>query len=123
MLWRYQVSLEQQMAALFVNGEEILTDQYGYLVHTADWHEDVAVAIAQQETLTLIKDHWHVIYFLRNFYQQYHKAPSIRILINQLAAQLGPEKGNSIYFNNLFPKGILKQASKLAGLPKPSRCM
>ncbi|MDD5161458.1 TusE/DsrC/DsvC family sulfur relay protein [Rickettsiella endosymbiont of Litargus connexus] len=111
------------LIGLIVNGEEILTDQFGYLVHSADWHEEVAIKIAKDEALTLIKDHWHVIYFLRNFYQQYHKTPPIRILVNQLAVQLGPEKACSIYLNNLFPKGILKQASKLAGLPRPTRCM
>ena len=88
------------MTSLLVNGEKILTDQYGYLIHSADWHEDVATMIAQGESLTLI-----------------------RILVNQLSVQLGPEKASSIYLNKLFPKGILKQASKLAGLPRPTRCM
>lgn len=111
------------MTGLVVNGEKILTDQFGYLVHVADWHEQIATKIAKDEALILIKDHWHVIYFLRNFYQQYHKTPPIRILVNQLAVQLGSEKASSIYLNNLFPKGILKQASKLAGLPRPTRCM
>ncbi len=111
------------MRNLIVNNETVLTDQFGYLVHLADWHEAVATKIAKDEALTLAKDHWHVIYFLRNFYQQYHKTPPIRILVNQLAIQPGFEKRDSIYLNNLFPKGILKQASKLAGLPKPTRCM
>ncbi|EDP46766.1 TusE/DsrC/DsvC family sulfur relay protein [Rickettsiella grylli] len=111
------------MNNLMINGEKILTDQFGYLVHPADWHEKIATKIAKDEALILIDDHWHVIYFLRNFYQQYHKIPPIRILVNQLAIQLGSGKGNSIYLNNLFPKGILKQASKLAGLPRPARCM
>lgn len=108
---------------LLINGEEVLTDKYGYLVHSSDWHETVATIIAEKEELSLVKDHWHVIYFLRNFYQQYHKTPPIRILVNQLAVQIGHEKATSIYLNNLFPKGILKQASKLAGLPRPARCM
>ncbi|MES2998814.1 MAG: TusE/DsrC/DsvC family sulfur relay protein [Pseudomonadota bacterium] len=108
---------------LLIDGEEVLTDKYGYLVHSSDWHENVATAIAKKEALTLVKDHWHVLYFLRNFYQQYHKTPPIRILVNQLIVQIGAEKASSIYLNNLFPKGILKQASKLAGLPRPARCM
>ena len=49
------------MTSLLVNGEKILTDQYGYLIHSADWHEDVATMIAQGVSLTLIKAHWHVI--------------------------------------------------------------
>ncbi len=108
---------------LLINGEEVLTDKYGYLVHSSDWHETIATLIAQKDNLILIKDHWHVIYFLRNFYQQYHKTPPIRIIVNQLAVQIGSEKANSIYLNGLFPQGVLKQASKLAGLPRPARCM
>lgn len=109
--------------SLLINGEEILTDKYGYLVHSSDWHESIATAMAEKERLTLIKDHWYVIYFLRNFYQQYHKAPPIRMLVNHLAVQIGSEKATSLYLNDLFPKGVLKQASKLAGLPKPARCL
>jgi len=109
---------------LFIDkGKEILIDEYGYLVHAADWHEKIATIIAKKEKLVLIKDHWHVIYFLRNFYQQYHKTPPIRVLVNQLVVQIGPKKASSIYLNNLFPKGVLQQASKLAGLPRPGRCM
>lgn len=111
------------MTCLIVKGEKILTDQFGYLVHSADWREEVATKIAQNEKLKLSKDHWHVIYFLRNFYQQHQKTPLIRVLVSQLAIQLSPEKGSSINLNKLFPKGILKQASKLAGLPRPTRCM
>lgn len=109
------------MAGLIVNGEKILTDQFGYLIHSADWHEAVATKIAKNEALTLTKDHWHVIYFLRNYYQQHHKTPLIRILVNQLVVQLGPTY--NLNLNDLFPKGILKQASKLAGLPRPTRCI
>lgn len=111
---------------LLVNGEEndkILTDKEGYLIHLSDWHEKVATDMAKKEALTLSKDHWHVIYSLRNYYQQYHKTPSIRMLANQLAVQIGAEKADSAYLHSLFPKGILRQASKLAGLPRPARCM
>ena len=45
------------MTGLVVNGEKILTDQFGYLVHSADWHEQVATKIAKDEALILIKDH------------------------------------------------------------------
>ena len=109
--------------SLLVDGRKVLTDKHGYLVHSSDWHESVAEAIAQREALTLLKDHWHVIYLMRSLYQQYHKTPSIRSLVNQLSVQIGVAKASSLYLSNLFPKGVLKQASKLAGLPPPSHCM
>ncbi len=111
------------MSVLIVNGKKILTDQFGYLIHSADWHEEVANKIAKDEALILSIEHWYVIYFLRNFYQQHHKTPSIRTMINQLSGPLKFDKSCSRYLISLFPKGILKQASKLAGLPKPTRCM
>lgn len=108
---------------LLIDGEEVLTDEYGYLIHFSDWHENVATVIAREESLTLAEDHWYVIYFMRNFYQQYHTTPRIRLLAKQLMTKVGSKSVNSLYLNSLFPKGVLKQASKLAGLPRPARCM
>jgi tRNA 2-thiouridine synthesizing protein E len=88
----------------------------------ADWNEAVANAIAQDDGLVLTTDHWQVIYFLRNFYQQYQIMPAMRVLVKELAKQMGT-KSNSIYLNSLFPKGLMRQASKIAGLPKPTRCI
>ena len=39
-----------------------------------------------------------------------------------LAWRAGP-LGNSRYLYRLFPKGPARQASKLAGLPKPAKCL
>lgn len=99
------------------------TDQEGYLIHLSDWNEALAQAIAEADGLMLTADHWQVIHYLRNFYQQYHLMPAIRVLVKELAKEMGNEKGNSIYLNSLFPKGLAKQASKIAGLPKPTRCI
>jgi tRNA 2-thiouridine synthesizing protein E len=40
-----------------------------------------------------------------------------------MAKALGEDKGNSLYLYTLFPKGPAKQATKIAGLPKPARCI
>ncbi|WP_032855252.1 TusE/DsrC/DsvC family sulfur relay protein [Pasteurella dagmatis] len=106
-----------------VNNIQIETDAYGYLLDLNQWNEDVAQAIAQLENIELTEAHWEVIYFVRNFYQEYKTSPAIRMLVKAMAQNLGEEKGNSRYLQRLFPDGPAKQATKLAGLPKPAKCL
>lgn len=108
---------------LLINDQSIETDNSGYLVNFDDWSEEVANEIASREQLELNENHWEVIRFVRNFYKEFHKSPAIRPLVNYLKKELGPEKGNSIYLATLFPGGAAKQSTKLAGLPKPARCI
>ena len=106
-----------------VQGKQIETDLSGYLTNTDDWNEDVAKAIALQENIELSPAHWEVIYFVRDFYQEYNTSPAIRMLVKAMADKLGADKGNSRYLQRLFPEGPAKQATKLAGLPKPAKCL
>ncbi|MDO5054003.1 TusE/DsrC/DsvC family sulfur relay protein [Pasteurella oralis] len=106
-----------------VNNIQIETDPYGYLLDLNQWTEDVAIAIAKLENIQLTEAHWEVIYFVRHFYQEYKTSPAIRMLVKAMAQKLGEEKGNSRYLQRLFPEGPAKQATKLAGLPKPAKCL
>lgn len=108
---------------LNVNGIELETDNSGYLLDSKQWNEDVARAIAQLEQIELTDAHWEVIYFVRDFYQEYNTSPAIRMLVKAMAEKLGADKGNSRYLQHLFPEGPAKQATKLAGLPKPAKCL
>ena len=109
--------------SLIVENIVIATDNEGFLQHLHDWNEQVAIAIAEAEGLQLEVAHWEIIHFLRQFYLEYQLTPAIRVLVKELAKKLGDEKGNSIYLHQLFPGGPAKQASKIAGLPKPVRCI
>ncbi|MNN99777.1 Sulfurtransferase TusE [compost metagenome] len=64
-----------------------------------------------------------MINFVRDFYLQYKKSPAIRALTKAMKQEFGEEKANSRYLYRLFPEGPAKQATKLAGLPKPARCI
>ncbi|MDH2927682.1 TusE/DsrC/DsvC family sulfur relay protein [Lonepinella koalarum] len=108
---------------LEVNQIQIETDSAGYLLDLNQWNEDVAMALAKQENLLLTDAHWEVIYFVRSFYQEYKTSPAIRMLVKAMAEKLGIDKGNSRYLQRLFPDGPAKQATKLAGLPKPAKCL
>lgn len=104
-------------------GHIIETDAQGYLMNSADWQESLAPVLAAQEGITLTEAHWEVIRFVRNFYQEFNTSPAIRMLVKAMAQKYGEEKGNSRYLYRLFPKGPAKQATKIAGLPKPVKCI
>jgi tRNA 2-thiouridine synthesizing protein E len=108
---------------LEVGGRVLDTDPEGYLRSLDDWSEDVAEEMARADGIELGANHWEVIRFLRQYYDEYAIAPAIRILTKAMARQFGREKGNTRYLYQLFPDGPAKQACRYAGLPKPTGCV
>ncbi|MFE4108917.1 sulfurtransferase TusE [Kosakonia sp. YIM B13611] len=108
---------------LIFEGKEIETDSEGYLKDTTLWSETLAPLIAEQENIILSPEHWEVVQFVREFYLEFNTSPAIRMLVKAMANKFGEEKGNSRYLYRLFPKGPAKQATKIAGLPKPVKCI
>ena len=105
------------------NDKQIATDPQGYLKQVSDWTPELAPVIAAAEEIGLTEAHWEVVNFVRNFYLEYKTSPAIRVLVKAIGQALGPEKGNSKYLYTLFPMGPAKQATKIAGLPKPAKCI
>jgi len=106
-----------------VNGKTIEHDEEGYITDINEWSEELAEEIARSENIEMTDEHWEVINFLREYYNEYQIAPAIRVLTKALAKKLGPDKGNNKYLYELFPYGPAKQACKIAGLPKPTGCV
>jgi tRNA 2-thiouridine synthesizing protein E len=109
--------------AFELNGKVYETDEEGYLVNLADWTEEAANYIAGVENVAMTPNHWEVVNFLREYYNDYQIAPAVRVLTKEIGKKLGPDKGNSKYLYELFPYGPAKQACKIAGLPKPTGCV
>ncbi len=109
--------------ALEVNGKTYETDEEGYLINLGDWNEDIAKVLAIEEKVDMTENHWEVINFLREYYNDFQIAPAVRVLTKAIGKKLGPEKGSSKYLYELFPYGPAKQACKIAGLPKPTGCI
>ena len=105
------------------NGQDIATDQNGYLLDHSLWQKDLAIKMASMDGFELTDAHWEVINFVRHFYLTYNTSPAIRALTKAMKAEFGEEKANSRYLFRLFPDGPAKQATKYAGLPKPKRCL
>lgn len=104
-------------------GTEIATDSEGYLKNPADWTPQLAEHIAELENISMTDAHREVVSFVREFYTEFNTSPAIRMLVKAMAKKYGEEKGNSRYLFRLFPDGPAKQATKIAGLPKPAKCL
>ena len=100
-----------------VDGRRIATDSEGYLVDRDDWSEDFARALARHEGLTLTGEHWEVIRFLREHFQEHGVQAQVRVMIRHFAQAWGPQRGNNHHLHDLFPVGgPQKQGNRLAGL-------
>lgn len=106
-----------------LNGQTIESDEEGYLTDISLWNEELADLIAKDEDINMTDEHWEVVNFLREYYEEYQVAPAVRVLTKAVKKKLGADKGNSGYLYELFPYGPAKQACKIAGLPKPTGCV
>lgn len=111
------------MNVINFGGSDIETDPQGYLKNFQQWQPELAEIIATREDIELTDAHWEVIHFVRNFYLEFKTSPAIRVLVKAIGQAMGPDKGNSKYLYTLFPLGPAKQATKIAGLPKPAKCI
>ncbi len=106
-----------------LDGKTYESDEEGYLIDLASWNKELAVLIAADEEIEMSSDHWEVVDFLRQYYEDFQIAPAVRVLTKAVKKKMGAEKGNSKYLYELFPYGPGKQACKIAGLPKPTGCI
>jgi tRNA 2-thiouridine synthesizing protein E len=98
-------------------------DEEGFLVNLADWTKEICETMASDDDIVLTDEHWAVLNFLRDYYEEYQVAPAVRVLTKQIKKRMGKEKGNSKYLYSLFPYGPGKQGCRFAGLPKPTGCI
>jgi len=111
------------MAAYDVNGTSVEHDEEGYITNLSEWTKELAEVISKAEDVDMGEEHWAVVNFLRDYYEEYQIAPAVRVLIKSIKKSMGPEVGNNKYTYELFPYGPAKQACKIAGLPKPTGCV
>ena len=94
-----------------------LENEDGFLREMSTWSRDVARELADRNQIgPLIEDHWRIIEFVRGFYGEYGRGPSIV----KIAKATGFTSG---YICHLFPCGVARGAYRLAGLPRPHGCL
>ena len=98
-------------------------DSDGFLINFSEWNINIANEIATEENINMLEQHWMVIEFLREYYKQHKKSPAIRTLVKGLKDRYDSNIVNSLYLQSLFPVSPAVQAARIAGLPKPKRCI
>jgi tRNA 2-thiouridine synthesizing protein E len=88
------------------------------LLEFGDWSEQIAQDLAGEEGITLSKEHWDVINFLRDHYQRCGPCPNGRAVLGLLEDNFS-QQGGKKHLYHLFPRGPVVQACKIAGLPLP----
>ena len=102
---------------LIVGSLTVLLDDDGFLEEPDVWNEEIALALAHMEDVDeLTEEHWKVVNYLREYYQDNNVAPMVRKVCKDTGFDL-----KKIY--QLFPTGPAKGACKIAGLPKPTGCV
>jgi tRNA 2-thiouridine synthesizing protein E len=110
-------SAQPTTRSLRVNGHDVLTDSEGYLLNLADWSEDFALALAQQEGLVLTPAHWELIRYLRGYFQAHGVQAQVRVMIKHFSQIWGTVRGSNHHLHDMFPiGGPQKQGNRLAGL-------
>jgi len=99
------------------------TDSNGYLFDYTTWNENIAVQLAIIENINLTAEHWTIIHFVRNFYIEYKNTPPLRVLVALLKNKHDIDQNTSHYLHTLFLGEPALKISKLAGLPRPTRCI
>jgi tRNA 2-thiouridine synthesizing protein E len=100
-----------------VNGEELETDEEGFLVE-ANFNDDVVPVIAESEKINLTDLHWQVVKFMRERYQEDGHTPNFRNMVAMLTEEDDSVDWKKVLYE-LFPLQPNRQSAKVAGLPKP----
>ena len=104
------------------NGASYPVDKQGFLLKRMMWSQSLAVHLALLDNVVLTAEHWEIINYFREYYEDYNVPPPMRMVIRVFKKAFGEKNANSRYLHQLFPGGPTRTASKFAGLPKPKNC-
>jgi tRNA 2-thiouridine synthesizing protein E len=99
------------------------TDARGHLLDVAAWTPEFAATAAAAEEIELGPGHWAIIRWLREQYASTGGVPTMRALVRATGPLLGSTESGTRLLYRLFPVAPLRQACRIAGLPKPASCI
>lgn len=91
-------------------------DAEGYLVNPAEWTTKLAQTFAQQEDIALTDEHWAIIRYMREYWEEHQIAPDVRRTTKFVTNTMGADR-NRLF--ELFPYGYPQQACRIAGMMQP----
>lgn len=107
--------------AIEFNGQEIETNDKGYLENPEDWSEGLAHILAQSDGLTLGQEQLDIINYLREeYFNNNNNQPNTRTIVKAMAEQWGKDVDQK-YVYDLFNGDPSKIAGRIAGLPESRR--
>jgi len=106
-----------------VNGKTIETDERGFLLDPAEWSEEFAQALAAHDGFALFVDHWELIWYFRDYFEETQTVPTMHRMVLELGKREGTRfrdrKAYEKHLYSLFPSDPVRSVCRLAGLPMP----
>lgn len=83
----------------------------GFLCEPEKWTKEIAMELAAYEKILILTDkHWEIVFYIRNYYEDFKCIPSV----HKLCAHCGIR---TIDIYKLFPGGPINSACRIAGIP------
>jgi TusE/DsrC/DsvC family sulfur relay protein len=104
------------MPSIMVLGKLYQIDGDGYLTSKDGWSHEWAEERAKQLEITLTEEHWKIIAYLKKYTHDYGVTP----LLKMACAELGIPVSRMV---EMFGERPLRNASRIAGLERPTGCV
>lgn len=103
------------MAEKIIAGVSVDVSNDGYFTTPSQWTKEIAIEIAKELNTELTDKHFQVLEFLRKVHNEGQQLTIRKVGTSGIV--------DIKEFYQLFPGGPLKNASKIAGIPKPTSCV
>ncbi len=103
------------MAEQIIAGFTVDVSADGYMTNPSQWNKEIAIEMAKELNTELGEKHFAVLEFLRKVQMEGQQLTIRKVGTSGIV--------DIKEFYQLFPGGPLKNASKIAGIPKPTSCV
>jgi TusE/DsrC/DsvC family sulfur relay protein len=103
------------MSEKTIAGVLVDVNNEGYLNNPSQWTKEIAIEIAKELNMELTEKHFKVLEFLRKVQSEGQQLTIRKVGTSGIV--------DIKEFYQLFPGGPLKNASKIAGIVKPTSCV